>query len=405
MTDKPGGNNARNPEQQAGFDTRAIRHQSERSKHREHAQPVYLTSSFVFNSAEHARALFNGEEDGPVYSRYSNPNTDEFISRLAAMEHCETGVATASGMAAMFSSMAAFLSAGDHIVASRAVFGSTHQVITGILARWGIDYTYVDPRDTDGWKTAITDRTKMLFVETPSNPGLDLVDLAFVGSLADEHQILLNVDNCFATPYLQNPADFGAHIVTHSATKFIDGQGRVLAGAILGSAEHIDTVQAFTRHCGAALSPFNAWVVSRSLETLSVRMDRHVANAEALARHLETHPAVNEVRYPFLDSHPQVDLAKRQMRAGGGIVTFEVKGGVEGGMRFLNALETISLSSNLGDTRSIATHPASTTHSKLSEEERQAVSITPGLVRISVGLETLDDITADVDRALESLPR
>ncbi len=405
MTDNTNENtNGKRPASE-GFETNAIRNQAARSEHREHAQPVYLTSSFVFNSAEHARALFNREEEGAVYSRYSNPNTDEFVSRLAAMEHCETGVATASGMAAMFSSMAAFLSAGDHLVASRAVFGSTHQVITGILARWGIDYTYVDPTDTDAWRRAITDRTKMLFVETPSNPGLDLVDLAFLGSLAQEHGILLNVDNCFATPYLQNPADFGAHLITHSATKFIDGQGRVLAGAILGSIEHIDTVQSFTRHSGPALSPFNAWVVSRSLETLSVRMDRHVANAEALARHLESHPAIEQVRYPFLESHPQVDLAKRQMRGGGGIVTFQVKGGVSGGMQFLNALQMISLSSNLGDTRSIATHPASTTHSKLSEEERQAVSITPGLVRISVGLESLDDIIADVDQALESLSR
>lgn len=384
-----------------GFETEAIRDQSARSQHREHAQPIYMTSSFVFESAEHAAALFNNEAEGAIYSRYSNPNIDEFISRLASMEHMETGIATGSGMAAMFASMAAFVESGDHIVSSRAVFGSTHQVLTRILAKWGITHTYVDPTDTDGWERAITDRTKMMFVETPSNPGLELVDLEMVGNVARKHGVMLNVDNCFATPYVQKPADFGAHIVTHSATKFIDGQGRVLAGAVLGAKELMDEVQFFTRHTGPALSPFNGWVVSRSLETLAVRMDRHAENAKALAAHLEAHPRVKQVRYPFLESHPQVNLARKQMKNGGGMVTLEVAGGLEGGMRFLNALEMITLSANLGDTRSIATHPASTTHSKLTEEERQAVAITPGLVRISVGLESIEDIIADVDQALE----
>lgn len=386
-----------------GFETEAIRKQLDRSAHREHAQPVFLTSSFVFNSAEHARALFNQEEEGAIYSRYSNPNVDEFIERLAAMEGCESGIATASGMAAMFASIASFVSSGDHIVASRAVFGSTHQILTQILSKWGVTHTYVDPTDTDGWKRAITDRTKMIFAETPSNPGLELVDLAYLGRLAADHNLILNVDNCFATPYVQRPVEFGAHIVTHSATKFIDGQGRVLAGAILGSAEHMQQVQFFTRHTGPALSPFNGWVVSRSLETLAVRMERHAVNAETLAKKLEAHPKINQVRYPFLDSHPQAELARRQMRNGGGLVTFEVDGGLEAGMKFLNGLEMISLSANLGDTRSIATHPASTTHSKLSEEERQAVKITPGLVRISVGLETIEDIISDVEQSLDKL--
>ncbi len=386
-----------------GFDTDAIRTQLERSPHREHAQPLFLTSSFVFDSAEHAQALFNQEAEGAIYSRYSNPNNDEFIERLAKMERCDTGIATASGMAAMFASMAAFVESGDHIVASRALFGSTHQVLTRILAKWGVSHTYVDPTDTEGWRNAITERTKMIFAETPSNPGLQLVDLEFLGNLAREHRILLSVDNCFATPCVQRPADFGAHIITHSATKFIDGQGRVLAGAILGSRELMDEVQFFTRHTGPALSPFNGWVVSRSLETLSVRMDRHAENAEQLARKLEGHPRISRVHYPFLDSHPQVELARRQMKNGGGIVTFEVAGGAAGGMRFLNELKMISLSANLGDTRSIATHPASTTHSKLTEEERQAVNITPGLVRIAVGLETFDDIIADVEQALEKV--
>ncbi|TVR34973.1 MAG: aminotransferase class I/II-fold pyridoxal phosphate-dependent enzyme [Spirochaetaceae bacterium] len=390
-----------NPTPAANFETVSIRSQAPRSQHREHSVPMFLTSSFVFDSAEHARALFAEEESGMVYSRYGNPSVDEFVHKLCALEGCEDGFATASGMAAMFGSMAALLSSGDHIVASRAVFGSTHAVLTRVLARWGIGHSYVDPADNNGWRAAITPATRMLFVETPSNPGLALVDLEYLGRLADEHGIILNVDNCFATPYLQTPARWGAHLVTHSATKFIDGQGRVLGGAILGSSELIGEVRSFARATGPALSPFNAWVLSKSLETLAVRMERHCENALALARHLEQHPQVNEVRYPFLDSHPQRELAGRQMRHGGGVVTFEVKGGLEGGKRFLDGLQMVTRSSNLGDTRSIATHPATTTHCKLSEQERQAVGITPGLVRVSVGLETIADIIADIDTALE----
>ena len=390
-----------NPTPAPNFETASIRLQAPRSQHREHSVPMFLTSSFVFDSAEHARALFAEEETGMVYSRYGNPSVDEFIHKLCALEGCEDGFATASGMAAMFGSMAALLSSGDHIVASRAVFGSTHAVLTKVLARWGIGHSYVDPADNNGWRAAITPATRMLFVETPSNPGLALVDLEYLGRLAHEHDIILNVDNCFATPYLQTPARWGAHLVTHSATKFIDGQGRVLGGAILGSSELIDEVRSFARATGPALSPFNAWVLSKSLETLAVRMERHCENAMALARHLEQHPRVNEVRYPFLDSHPQRELAARQMRHGGGVVTFEVKGGLEGGKRFLDGLQMVTRSSNLGDTRSIATHPATTTHCKLSEQERQAVGITPGLVRVSVGLETIADIIADIDTALE----
>ncbi len=389
------------PTPAANFGTVSIRSQAPRSQHREHSVPMFLTSSFVFDSAEHARALFAEEESGMVYSRYGNPSVDEFVHKLALLEGCEDGFATASGMAAMFGSMAALLSSGDHIVASRAVFGSTHAVLTRVLARWGIGHSYVDPADNDGWRAAITPATKMLFVETPSNPGLALVDLEYLGRLADEHGIILNVDNCFATPYLQTPARWGAHLVTHSATKFIDGQGRVLGGAILGSSELIGEVRSFARATGPALSPFNAWVLSKSLETLEVRMERHCENALTLARHLEQHPQVNEVRYPFLESHPQRELAGRQMRHGGGVVTFEVKGGLEGGKRFLDGLQMVTRSSNLGDTRSIATHPATTTHCKLSEQERQAVGITPGLVRVSVGLETITDIIADIDTALE----
>ena len=381
-------------------ESKAIRRQSERSSHREHSVPIYATSSFVFDSAEHARSLFAGEQEGLLYSRYGNPNTDEFVAKLCDLEGCEDGIATASGMAAMFASLAAFLRSGDHVLVSRAVFGSTTQIVTRLLPRWGVTYTFVDLSDITQWKEAITDNTRLLFAETPSNPGLELGDLKALGELSKETDTILSVDNCFATPVLQNPADFGADIVTHSATKFIDGQGRVLGGAILGKAQLMEEVRFFTRHTGPALSPFHGWILSKSLETLSVRMERHCANALRVAEFLADHPAVNYVRYPHHSSHPQYDLAKKQMRGGGGIVTFEVKGGITAGSAFLDGLQMITRSSNLGDTRSIATHPATTTHSKLTEDERQAVGITPGLIRISCGLEHIDDILTDLDAAL-----
>lgn len=382
------------------FETQAIRHQVPRSDQREHSVPIFATSSYVFDDAEHARALFAKEMDGNVYSRYSNPNNDEFIQKLCLLEGAESGISTASGMAAMFVSIASFLNQGDHIVACRSVFGSTHQILTQLLPRWGITYTYVDIHDIDGWEKAITPNTKMFFFETPSNPALDLIDISKISEIAKANNILVNVDNCFATPYLQNPISFGADIVTHSATKYIDGQGRTLGGAILGSQEVIEEVMFMGRHTGPAMSPFNGWVLSKSLETLAVRMDRHCENAEQLAKFLETKSMISKVKYPFLSSHPQHDLAKKQMKKGGGIVTFDLKGGVEQGRKFLNSLEMVSLTANLGDTRSIATHPASTTHSKLSEEERAEVGINPGLVRISVGLENITDIMDDIDQAL-----
>ncbi|MFY0683889.1 MAG: O-succinylhomoserine sulfhydrylase [Balneola sp.] len=382
------------------FETQAIRHQVPRSGQKEHSVPIFATSSYVFDDAEHARALFAKEMDGNVYSRYSNPNNDEFIQKLCLLEGAESGISTASGMAAMFVSIASFLNQGDHIVACRSVFGSTHQILTQLLPRWGITYTYVDIHDTDGWEKAITPNTKMFFFETPSNPALDLIDISKISEIAKANNILVNVDNCFATPYLQNPISFGADIVTHSATKYIDGQGRTLGGAILGSQEVIEEVMFMGRHTGPAMSPFNGWVLSKSLETLAVRMDRHCENAEQLAKFLETKSMISKVKYPFLSSHPQHDLAKKQMKKGGGIVTFDLKGGVEQGRRFLNSLEMVSLTANLGDTRSIATHPASTTHSKLSEEERAEVGINTGLVRISVGLENITDIMDDIDQAL-----
>jgi O-succinylhomoserine sulfhydrylase len=384
------------------FETDAIRTQSERSDFREHSAPLYLTSSFVFDDAEQARALFADEIEGNIYTRFSNPNNTELIQKLCLLEGTEDGIATASGMAAMFISMAALLKSGDHVLASRSVFGSTHQILNTIFPKWNIGFTYADITDTASWESKIQPNTKMIFVETPSNPALDLLDLEWLGKLAEKHKLILNVDNCFATPYLQTPTKWGAHIVTHSATKFIDGQGRVIAGAVLGKKELIKEIRFFARHTGPSLSPFNAWVLSKSLETLAVRMEKHCANALFIAQWLEKNKNVEYVKYPFLTSHPQHALAKKQMRLGGGVVTFEIKGGIERGRKFLDALKMISHSSNLGDTRTIATHPASTTHSKLSEEERAAVGITAGLIRISVGLENIEDIMNDIQQAMEA---
>ena len=382
------------------FETDAIRHQHERSAFREHAVPLYLTSSFVFDDAEQARAMFADEIPGNIYSRYSNPNTNELVEKLCLLEGTEDGIATASGMAAMYCSMAALLSAGDHVLASRSVFGSTHQILNVIFPRFKISYTYADINQPETWESKIQPNTKMIFVETPSNPALDIIDLEWLGKLAAKHKLILNVDNCFATPYLQNPARYGAHIVTHSATKFMDGQGRVIGGAILGTKELIKEIRYFARHTGPSMSPFNAWVLSKSLETLAIRMEKHCQNSLELAQYLEGNKQIAKVKYPFLRSHPHYELAKKQMKLGGGLVTFELKGGLEQGKRFLNSLKMISHTPNLGDTRTIAIHPASTTHSKLTEEERAAVGITPGLVRIAVGLENVQDIIADVEQAM-----
>lgn len=383
------------------FETSAIRTQTKRTAQQEHAAPLFMTSSFVFDSAEQARAMFANEISGNVYSRYSNPNTDEFIEKMCYLENAEDGMTTASGMAAVFCSIASLLQQGDHILVSRSVFGSTHQILTSILPRWGISFTYGDITDPGSWEDLVQDNTRMIFIETPSNPGLDLIDLKWAGDFARKHDLILNVDNCFATPYLQRPVEFGAHLVVHSATKFIDGQGRAIGGIIVGDEELIEEVRFFTRHTGPALSPFNAWLFSKSLETLPVRLEKHCENALQLAEFLEGHPETEWVKYPFLSSHPQYELAKRQMKLGGGIVVFNIRGGYERAKNFLDRLNMLSLSANLGDTRTIATHPASTTHSKLTEEERQAVNITPGLVRIAVGLEHVDDIIADVDQALK----
>lgn len=384
----------------AHFETLAIRAQMPVTAEREHSTPLFLTSSFRFNDAEHARALFTEEVAGNVYSRYANPNTDEFVQKLCLLEGGDDGIATASGMSAVFVALASRLSSGDHLLASRALFGSTHQLLTRVLPKWGITFTYVDGNDAAVWASAIRPETKMIFVESPSNPGLELLDLAMLGALAQKHSIPLVVDNCFATPYLQRPLALGASVVVHSATKFIDGQGRVLGGAIVGDKAFVADARFFARHTGPAMSAFNAWILSKSLETLALRMDRHCSNALTLAQHFEGHAELESVRYPFLASHPQHELARRQMSQGGAIVVLVVNGGIERGRRFLDAIKMCSHTPNLGDSRSIVTHPASTTHSKLTVQERAAVGITDGLVRVSVGLEHVDDVIADIEQAL-----
>lgn len=381
--------------------TKAIRTQTERTNEMEHSTPIFLTSSFVFDNAEEMRAAFADESDDNIYTRFSNPSVQEFIDRMVALEGAEAGFATASGMSAVFSSFMALLKTGDHLLSCNSIFGSTHTVISKYLQRYGIEYSYVSAGKPEEWEAAVRPNTKMIYLETPTNPGLDIIDLEFVGKLAKKHNLILNVDNCFATPIGQRPIEYGADLVVHSATKWIDGQGRVLGGVIVGRADLIKEIYLFNRSTGPALSPFNAWVLSRSLETLDVRMERHTKNALYIASGLEGHEKLSFVKYPFLESHPQYAIAKKQMDSGGGIVCFELKGGLESGRAFLNSLEMLSLTANLGDTRSIASHPASTTHAKLTEHERQAVNITPGLIRISVGLEHHDDILNDILQALE----
>ncbi|MGG8496488.1 O-succinylhomoserine sulfhydrylase [Tenacibaculum sp. TC6] len=384
------------------FETQAIRTQTERTQFSEHSTPLYLTSSFVFDDAEDMRASFAEEKEKNLYSRFSNPNTTEFVNKIVAMEGAETGYAFATGMAAVFSTFAALLNAGDHIVSSRSVFGSTHSLFTKYFPKWNIETSYFKVNEVENIEKLIQPNTKILYAETPTNPAVDVLDLALLGSIAKKHNLLLVIDNCFATPYLQNPIQFGADLVIHSATKLIDGQGRVLGGVTVGKADLIKEIYLFSRNTGPAMSPFNAWVLSKSLETLSLRVEKHCENALKVAQFLEEHPRVNFVKYPFLKSHPQYEIAKKQMRLGGNIVAFEIKGGIEAGRTFLNNIKMCSLSANLGDTRTIVTHPASTTHSKLSEEDRLEVGITDGLVRCSIGLENVEDILTDLKQALNN---
>jgi O-succinylhomoserine sulfhydrylase len=385
------------------FETEAIRTQMERSQYAEHSAPLYLTSSFVFEDAEELRAAFADEFDRNIYSRFSNPNTQELVDKICTLEGAEDGIAFASGMAAVFASFAALLSSGDHVVSARSIFGSTHSLFTKYFNKWNIETTYFNANTPQEVETVIQPNTKIIYIETPTNPGLDVLDMEYLSEVAKNNNILLVVDNCFATPYLQKPIEFGADLVIHSATKLIDGQGRVLGGLIVGESDLINEIRPFFRNSGSALSPFNAWVLSKSIETLAVRLDRHCENALALSKHLENQPKICKVKYPFLTSHPQYEIAKKQMLKGGNIVTFELKEGIKAAQVFLNQIQMCSLSANLGDTRTIVTHPATSTHSKLSIEERALVGITDGLIRLSVGLENIEDIKQDIDQALEKI--
>ncbi|MAZ27926.1 MAG: O-succinylhomoserine sulfhydrylase [Cytophagaceae bacterium] len=384
------------------FETEAIRSQLNRTEFLEHSVPLYLTSSFVFEDAEDMRASFTEEKERNIYSRFTNPNTTEFVEKMCKLEGAESGYAFATGMAAVFSTFAALLESGDHIVSCRSVFGSTHSMFTKFLPKWNITTSYFKADEVDIVESLIKPETKILYLESPTNPAVDVLDLELMGKIAKKHNLIFIVDNCFATPYLQQPIKFGADIVIHSATKMIDGQGRVLGGVAVGPSDLIREIYLFARNTGPALSPFNAWVLSKSLETLPVRAEKHCENAIKVAEFLEAHDKVNFVKHPFLKSHPQYEVAKKQMKLGGNIVAFEIKGGVEAGRKFLDAIKMCSLSANLGDTRTIVTHPASTTHSKLSEEDRLEVGISDGLVRCSVGLEHVDDIIADLDQALNA---
>lgn len=385
------------------FETEAIRTQIERSKFLEHSSPIYLTSSFVFEDSEDMRASFAEEKERNIYSRYSNPNSSEFIEKVCKMEGAEDGFAFSSGMSAVFSTFAALLNSGDHIISARSIFGSTHSLFTQVFPKWNISHSYFKIGELENLEKLITPKTKILFAESPTNPGVDILDLEALGRFAKKHKLIMIVDNCFATPYLQQPIKFGADLVIHSGTKLMDGQGRVLAGITVGKGDLIDQIYRYSRITGPALSPFNAWVLSKSLETLGVRVDRHCENALKVAEFLEGNKSVNWVKYPFLKSHPQFKLAKRQMKAGGCVVAFELKGGIDAGKKFFDSIGLLSLSANLGDTRSIVTHPASTTHSKLSVEERLECGITDGMVRVSVGLEHVDDIIGDIEQALDKI--
>ena len=381
-------------------ETQAIHTQMDRSDFLEHSTPMHLTSSFVFEDAEDMRASFAEEKQRNIYSRFTNPNNDEFIEKVCLMEGAQRGVAFASGMAAVYSTFAALLKAGDHILSSRSIFGSTYALFNKYFPKWDINTSYFEWDQINKIGDLIQPTTKILYVESPTNPGVDIIDLQLLGDLAKKHNLIYVVDNCFATPYLQQPIRFGADLVIHLATKLIDGQGRVLGGVTVGSVSLVQEIYLFARNTGPSLSPFNSWILSKSLETLAVRIDRHCSNALSIAERLEKHTKINYVKYPFLKSHPQFKIAKKQMRQGGNVIAFEILGGEEKAIQFIDNLKMCSITSNLGDSRSIVTHPASSTHSKLSVEERLLVGITPGLIRLSVGLEHIDDLWHDVEQAL-----
>ena len=383
------------------FETLAVRAGIHRSQFNEHAEALYLTSSFVFRDAAEAARRFQGEEPGMVYSRYTNPTVQAMEERLAALEGAECCIATASGMAAILGCVMGLLRSGDHIVASRSLFGATVNLLNGLVRKFGVATSFVSGADIDAWRQALAPTTRLLFVETPSNPLTEIVDIAALAKVAKEAGALLVVDNCFCTPALQKPLELGADIVVHSATKYLDGQGRVLGGAVLGARAVIqEPLTMFLRNAGASLSPFNAWVILKGLETLSLRMRAHSQSALELAQWLEAHPRVTAVYYPGLASHSQHALAMRQQRSGGGIVSFEVKGGREAAWKVVDSTRMISITANLGDAKTTITHPASTTHGRLSSEARAAAGVSEGLLRVAVGLEAVGDIRADLARGL-----
>lgn len=381
-------------------DTLAVRAGTQRSQFQEHSEAMYLTSSFVFGSAAEAAARFSGAEAGPIYARFTNPGVSMFEERLAAMEGAERCVAFASGMAAILATVMGLMKAGEHVVASRSIFGSTVQLFQNILGRFGIETTFVSPTDPAEWRAAVKPNTRLFFVESPSNPLTEVSDLRALADIAHEVGAWLAVDNCFCTPVLQRPLQLGADIVIHSATKYLDGQGRVLGGAVLGSKALMEGVYTFLRTAGPTLSAFNAWVLLKGLETLSLRMQAHSAHALELAIWLEAHPKVSRVLYPGLPSHPQHALAMRQQVTGGGIVAFELAGGKDAAWKVIDATQVMSITANLGDTRTTITHPASTTHSRMTLEQRAAAGIGDGLIRIAVGLEHPGDLKADLERGL-----
>ena len=383
-----------------GFDTRAVRAGQHRTGEGENAEPIFATSSYVFGSAADAAATFSGERPGNIYSRFTNPTVRTFEERLAALEGGERCVATGSGMAAILSTCLALLKSGDHIVSSRNIFGPTVLLFNNYLGKFGVETSYVPLSDYDAWEKAIRPNTRLLFVETPSNPLTEVGDIARIAGIAHARGCLLVVDNCFCTPALQLPLKLGADIVIHSATKYIDGQGRVLGGAVLGSRKNMESVYGFLRTAGPTMSPFNAWVFLKGIETLKLRMEAHSANALELARWLEAQPNVARVFYPGLPSHPQHELAKRQQKTGGGIVSFEVKGGKAAAWRVVDNTRLLSITANLGDTKTTITHPASTTHARITPEARAAAGITDGLIRIAVGLEAVVDIQNDLAHGL-----
>jgi O-succinylhomoserine sulfhydrylase len=382
------------------LETLAVRAGTVRSQFNEHSEAMFLTSSFVFRNAAEAAARFKGEEPGPIYARFTNPTVSMMETRLAALEGAERCVAFASGMAAILATVMGLMKAGEHVVASRSIFGSTVQLFSNILGRFGIETTYVSPTDPAEWRAALKPNTRLFFVESPSNPLTEVSDIRALANIAHEAGVWLAVDNCFCSPALQKPLELGADIVIHSATKYLDGQGRVLGGAVLGSQALMEGVYTFLRTAGPTLSAFNAWVILKGLETLSIRMDAHSRNALALAQWLEAQPAVARVLYPGLASHPQHQLAMAQQKTGGGIVAFELKGGKDAAWRLIDATRMLSITANLGDTKTTITHPASTTHSRMTPEQRAAAGIGDGLVRIAVGLESVADIQADLARGL-----